>query len=200
MTIHDFTAKLVSRFDNINQSNLDDIASLIKSISDRDKDLVWEQFIDSYEYNTPPKRATFKKLVYKLGLRESKNTEIYYGYCKKCRTGYPTDIRKCHFCGATLIMTYGNKLPEKYVEMKRYCEMCRRFYPDIQGAVCKLYGNGSHEWGFNADDTKKQLEICKTCQCRRCCYEQRVTNHEHFRYLDMFAEGEFNGTTGFDKK
>lgn len=199
MMTEEFLLKVKNRFDTINQSTLDDIASLVKTISDYDNEVLWSKFVDTYEYNTPPKRATFKKLLFQLGIREANNSEIYFTFCKKCRIGYPTDIRYCQ-CGQELRITVSNDLPEHFVQMHRYCSMCAKFVEGIQGAVCRFYGHGSQDWNIPHEQKKKQLELCRSCQCRRCCYEQRVVNHDWAHYADMCAQGEFNGPTGFRNK
>ena len=197
MTMTDFIALLQERYETINQATLDDLSALVKTLSDSDRDILWEAFIDSYEYNVPPKRATFKKLIHKAGLRERKNDKVYFGYCKRCKTGYPTDIRVCHYCGRELSICVGPDLPERYLEMKRYCETCSRFTEGITGSVCKFYGYDSHRWGLSEEDTIEQLEVCRICPCRLCCYEERIILHEPHRYREMAARGEFNGETGY---
>jgi hypothetical protein len=177
---------------------LDDIISLIKTISDDDRDALWRAFVDSYDYNAPPKRATFKKLMYKDGIRE-KQEKTYYMYCKACQAGYPTDIKTCYYCGKELKMHVG-ELPVKYIEMWRYCEMCEKFAPGIQGAVCKYYGSNSFAWGLSRDAIKEQLTICKTCPCRLCCTEEKVFRGNYREYQDMAARGEFRGPAGFERK
>ena len=196
MTTTDFIALLQERYETITQATLDDLSALVKTLSDSDRDILWEAFIDSYEYNVPPKRATFKKLIHKAGLRERKNDKVYFGYCKRCKTGYPTDIRVCHYCGRELSICVGPDLPERYLEMKRYCETCSRFTEGITGSVCKFYGYDSHRWGLSEEDTIEQLEVCRICPCRLCCYEERIILHEPHRYREMAARGEFNGETG----
>lgn len=198
MTVSEFTSKLRERYETINKSNLDDISALVKTISDEDRDGLWSAFVDSYEFNTPPKRATFRKLMYKTGVRE-KEQKTYYAFCKSCKTGYPTDITTCYYCGERLSMHVG-ELPVRYVELHRYCVSCEKFAPGIQGAICKYYGYGSHQWKLPDEETKKQIEICKVCLCRKCCYEERVYLHAYFDYQDMFARGEFRGPTGFERK
>lgn len=200
MTTTDFIALLQERYETINRATLDDITSLVKTISDTDRDVLWEVFVDSYEYNTPPKRATFKKLIYKAGLRERKNEKVYFGYCKRCKTGYPNNIRLCHYCGSELSMVRGESVPEKYVDMQRYCESCTKFHVGIQGAICKLYGTESHQWGLSSSDTKEQMEMCRNCPCRKCCYEEFAIRNHPKQYGDMLARGEFAGETGHIQK
>jgi hypothetical protein len=200
MTAEDFIVQLRDRYETISKANLEDINSLIGSLSMNDMDLLWESFINSYEFNSPPKRAVFKKLMYKLGIVEYKKGEVSYSYCKSCGIGYPTDVRACYRCGKALVVCIGDKLPRNYVRMQRYCYMCKRFLEGIKGAECKLYGLGPHQWNMSQDDTRRQIEICKKCECRRCCYEERIYRNEFVRYADMTAQGEFVGPTGFEAK
>ena len=195
-----FMTMLSERYETINRATLDDIEVLVKYLSDRERQALWDAFVDSYEYNTPPKRATFRKLMYRLNFNDKKDRVQTYGYCHRCKTGYPNNIRLCHYCGSELSMVQGDSVPEKYVDMQRYCESCTKFHVGIQGATCKLYGTDSHQWGLSPSDTKEQMEMCRICPCKNCCYEEVAIHNHPKQYGDMLARGEFAGETGHKQK
>lgn len=187
MITADFMTMLSERFENTNRSTLDDIESLVKTLSDTERTKLWDAFSDSYEYNTPPKRATFKKLMFKLNFTDKKEVVDTYGYCHECRVGYPNWTRLCPACGNELRIVIGQ--PDRYVPMQQQCGSCIKFSPTVRGASCQYYGRGSDSFQDKATQTK----ICKTCECFKCCYEEFIIRNRPSSYYEMKESGSFKG-------
>lgn len=191
MNTSDFLAELTRRYPALDDGTLGDIRSLVERLSNQQRKDLFDSFTDSYDYASPPKRATFRKLMGKLNFYDSKTLEVY-GYCKECRTHFRNDIRTCPLCNSVLVLTTDE--PKRYVDVQKHCNTCAKFQEGVQGAVCQYYGRGSHTFANRVE----QIKLCKACPCKNCCYEEFVVNERPYLYNELLARNEFDG--GYVKK
>lgn len=200
MNAVEFMQQLENRFPAIKKDMGMDIIRLIEPLDGSQIKEIWETFLDSYEFSTPPRRAVFVKIMGRLGInRSSYRGEIYYYYCEKCGMGYPVTVNKCQVCGKELALTKGRGYPPSFVKMHQACATCKKFVPfQTIGSSCEYWGRSSEEWGLNGVDYNIQLSKCNKCECRICCRAQRIYNTDYSVYKSMIDNGELEG--GWEKK
>jgi len=200
MTTVEFMQQIEKRFPAIQKEMGMDISKLIEPLKDNQRMTLWDKFLDTYEYGTPPRRAVFVKIMAVLGiLRSGSGNEIYYYFCEKCGIGYPINICKCNVCNGELKLYEGKTLPRSYMKMQQSCSSCSRFIPfESTGAMCKYWGMKQEDWGLYGQPYRDQLENCKRCECHICCRGQRIYNTDYKLYRDMIKTGELKG--GWEQK
>lgn len=189
----EFMKKLEDRYPNMTTELGQDISRLIETLDGPRRDMLWAAFIDNYDYNTPPRRATFTKLLMKEGLySKPTNTKFYVGHCKDCNVFFPYNVRECPLCGKDFIMLATEEIPSNLIKMHDSCASCNRFIPyETTGARCELWGLHQSDWHLNGSSYTMQIERCKKCECRICCREELIFRTNYDLYKEMLARGDF---------
>lgn len=190
----EFMQKLEERYPSMTRELGRDITNLINPLDRNQRQQLWDVFIDSYEFNTPPRRAVLVKLMMKEGIYKKRgDTHVYYCYCKDCGIGYPTDVKCCQLCGKEFHgVVQSDRLPDNFMRMHQECETCARFEPyETYGSFCQLWGIQQTEWHLEGPAYKEQIERCKKCPCKICCRAERIYRTNYDLYKEMTARGDF---------
>jgi len=164
-----------------------DINQFIDALDDDTRNNLWNAFVESYDYNTHPRLATFTKLMEKHGLRKREPQGVYVGFCKTCNVTFPHTVGDCPICGNQQTIMKVGVIPKNYIRMQSHCGSCQRFTPHgTTGAMCRFYGKDD----FRLESERDQ---CKTCECKICCREARIFNNSTNVHRDMRIKGEFEG-------
>jgi hypothetical protein len=193
MMVVEFMKNLEDRYSNIPEAVGNDILYLVKDISDSDRQSLWENFLNSYAYNSPPKRATFYKLMYESGIKVARRDDtVFFEFCPTCNVGYTTNVPACIYCGGELNLHASDRYPARFVTMHDGCDRCERFdAEEAIGPKCDKWGSSNEEWKLEGPELERQRKLCRACQCKVCCRAERIYRADYSMYKEMEDRGDF---------
>ena len=171
MRIEQIITKLTDSFE-IDPGHIKDVREYLTSCSEPER-LVQLVKLE-YTYSRPLRVSdvhTIAKNNRLAGSLAGKSKKVTYYECQKCGLTYSMRGRGCVKCKkmTPIKVHVGNSYPESFVRANPDCYCCEIYDDKVIGTSCEF-------WGKDVVFTGDQLQICRDCQCRNCCKEERILN------------------------
>lgn len=185
MKTSNFMDLLIERYPQLitKDAQKQDIRDLINQFSETTIEKVWDKFINTYDKNIPPHRATFNQITLDLGLGKIPNYIAYFK-CLKCESYFSLNSSGCPKCKEQheITVIHSKKYPGDIYHVQPGCYICDKYKKGgRRGAECREYGR---------TQTQQYDSKCKSCICSICCrldYERKF-NPETFKDVRELLE------------
>lgn len=172
MKTSNFMDLLTERYPQIitKDAHKSDIREFLDQFQESNIERIWDRFIDTYDKNTPPHRATFSRIAWELGLGRKQNYLAYFK-CLKCESTFSLNSSGCPKCKEQheITVIHSKKYPGDMYRVQPGCYICDKYKKGgIRGAECRDYGK---------TQTQQYDSKCKSCICSICC---RLEYERHF--------------------
>jgi hypothetical protein len=165
---------------NNNGAIVGDLKEFFSKLSSDNRERLLEYYKSHYEKESMPRISFFRKASHELNIGFGKK-QNYVFKCDVCGAKYSRVSKGCPKCRSmtdVYILEYDN-YPQDTIKVQEACFMCGIYSQYAIGPVCEYYGK-----------TPDNPTICKDCQCRECCHDERLYRNDPEGYQRKLDKGE----------
>ncbi len=178
MTTAEFMQQIQERYGSPDKDiHRQDIIETLQTLDDDERQKLWTLFLNNYNYQRPPRRGDFHRIM-----RDNNITErggfakkwAYYYTCSACGQVYNQESRACPKCRSEdRRLSQAEHLPDEVVWAHENCYRCKKYAMSI---YCPEWAKG------------EPLPQCGTCECKVCCRAERLARNDYQLYRQLLRD------------
>ncbi len=179
MTTTEFMQQIQERYGASEKDiHRQDIIETLKTLDDDERQKLWTLFLNHYNYQRPPRRGDFHRIMREYSIKERvfQSKWKYYYVCDTCGQSYSERSTACPKCkGLDRKLHQTDIIPGDIMHAHEECYRCKLYEPSL---YCPFWGN-------------KEGQVhpqCASCKCQKCCRAERLNKHDYQLYRQIMRD------------